>query len=108
MSTTSLCLGRWHKEPQARSIINRLRPGELRREISGVMCGVTERAQRHIERLEALRRSAIDRECGFTLGSAQHPYDQMKSEFWHVTSQDAPSVYDALSEHFVVAKAGRA
>lgn len=111
----------WHRTPQARAIIARLREAEFR--LATRICipvdevayaPLTDRAARHIERLEAIRRCATNAELGYTyssvsgggmglpVGEVAGPYDAAKSRAWIEHWEATPSVSDALYEAFQV------
>lgn len=98
----------WHHAPAARAILAGLTPADLcialERPIPGPdhfrFAPLSEKACRACERLEALRRAAVDALAGFSFASTAEPYDAGARARWLDTAQALPTLEDALSERF--------
>lgn len=98
----------WHRDAAAEVILSDLTSADLcislERPIPGLdhfrFAALTEAACEAFERLEALRRAAIDERAGFTFASTQDPYDPVAGALWLDTAHDVATVEDALIERF--------
>ncbi len=97
----------WHRKPQARAILSRLREAEFRRgERLGVLDDgdtyfpLTERARRYAERLDALRREAVTAQLGYNFTQAQEPYDAARTKAWCGLLISIPTVFEVLCAEF--------
>ncbi|MFC4255412.1 hypothetical protein GRI97_08230 [Altererythrobacter xixiisoli] len=102
----------WHQLPQAKAIIARVQDGELRKTTRirptcdlEVFVGLTDRADRHLKRLEALRRTAINAAVGHTMQAALDKNDRAMAVAHAETDWETPTVFDVLTGVFALRRA---
>lgn len=102
----------WHKMPQSAAVIARLHEAELARSrVVGIWHDsetynpLTERAGRHLERLDALRSEAVSKEIGYTFADTQAPYDDARCRAWVALYASAPTVFEVLRDAFAAREA---